>query len=98
MRRMMQEVPKATVVVTNPTHVAVALKYEENQNAPIVSAKGLDSVAVRIKKVAKDNDVPIIENPPLARLIYKEVDIDKEIPIEMYQAVAEILALVYKMR
>ncbi|MFL0195499.1 fused FliR family export protein/FlhB family type III secretion system protein [Clostridium sp. WILCCON 0269] len=98
MRRMMQEVPKATVVVTNPTHVAVALKYEENQNAPVVSAKGQDLVALRIKKMAKDNDVPIIENPPLARLIYKEVDIDKEIPMEMYQAVAEILALVYKMR
>lgn len=98
MRRMMQEVPKATVVVTNPTHVAVALKYEENQNAPVVSAKGQDLVALRIKKVAKDCDVPIIENPPLARLIYKEVDLDKEIPVEMYQAVAEVLALVYKMR
>ena len=98
MRRMMQEVPKATVVVTNPTHVAVALKYKENQNAPIVSAKGQDLVALRIKKVAKDCDIPIIENPPLARLIYKEVELDKEIPVEMYQAVAEVLALVYKMR
>ncbi|OAA89284.1 fused FliR family export protein/FlhB family type III secretion system protein [Clostridium coskatii] len=98
MRRMMQEVPKATVVVTNPTHVAVALKYEEGQNAPVLVAKGLDAVALKIKEIAKDNDVPIIENRPLARLIYKEVEIDMEIPAEMYQAVAEILALVYKMR
>ncbi|AZV55974.1 fused FliR family export protein/FlhB family type III secretion system protein [Clostridium sp. AWRP] len=98
MRRMMQEVPKATVVVTNPTHVAVALKYEEGQNAPVLVAKGLDAVALKIKEIAKDNDVPIIENRPLARLIYKEVEIDMEIPDEMYQAVAEILALVYKMR
>jgi flagellar biosynthetic protein FliR/FlhB len=98
MRRMMQEVPKATVVVTNPTHVAVALKYEEGQNAPVLVAKGLDAVALKIKGIAKDNDVPIIENRPLARLIYKEVEIDMEIPAEMYQAVAEILALVYKMR
>ncbi|OBR94963.1 flagellar biosynthetic protein FlhB [Clostridium ragsdalei P11] len=98
MRRMMQEVPKATVVVTNPTHVAVALKYEEGQNAPVLVAKGLDAVALKIKEIAKDNDVPIIENRPLARLIYKEVEIDMEIPAEMYQTVAEILALVYKMR
>jgi flagellar biosynthetic protein FliR/FlhB len=99
MRRMMQEVPKATVVVTNPTHVAVALKYEDGKNdAPVVVAKGLDAVAFRIKKVAAENDVPVIENRPLARLIYEEVDIDMEIPAEMYQAVAEILALVYKMR
>ncbi|OAA83234.1 fused FliR family export protein/FlhB family type III secretion system protein [Clostridium ljungdahlii] len=98
MRRMMQEVPKATVVVTNPTHVAVALKYEDGQNAPVLVAKGLDAVALKIKEIAKDNDVPIIENRPLARLIYKEVEIDMEIPAEMYQAVAEILALVYKMR
>ncbi|MEY7998702.1 fused FliR family export protein/FlhB family type III secretion system protein [Clostridium sp. Mt-5] len=99
MRRMMQQVPKATVVVTNPTHVAVALKYEDGKSdAPVVVAKGLDAVAFRIKKVAKENDVPVIENRPLARLLYDEVDIDREIPAEMYQAVAEILALVYKMR
>lgn len=99
MRRMMQEVPKATVVVTNPTHVAVALKYEDGKNsAPVVVAKGLDAVAFRIKKMAVENDVPVIENRPLARLLYDEVDIDREIPVEMYQAVAEILALVYKMR
>ncbi|WP_446897144.1 fused FliR family export protein/FlhB family type III secretion system protein [Clostridium sp. LBM24168] len=98
MRRMMQEVPKATVVVTNPTHVAVALKYEDEQNAPVLVAKGLDAVALRIKQVAKENKVPIFENRTLARLIFKQVEIDEEIPVDMYQAVAEILALVYKMR
>lgn len=98
MRRMMQEVPKATVVVTNPTHISVALKYEEGQSAPTVVAKGADSVALRIKEIAKENDVPIIENKPLARLMYKELDIEQEVPVEMYQAVAEILALVYKLK
>lgn len=95
-RRMMQEIPKATVVVTNPTHIAVALKYEKGQNnAPIVAAKGADMVALRIKEVAKENDVPIVENKPLARLIYSKVELDREIPMEMYQSVAEIIALVY---
>ena len=98
MRRMMQEVPKATVVVTNPTHISVALKYEEGQDAPMVIAKGADNVALRIKELAKENDVPIIENKPLARLMYKELEIDQEVPVEMYQAVAEILALVYKLK
>lgn len=98
MRRMMQEVPKATVVVTNPTHISIALKYEEGQNAPTVVAKGADNVALRIKELAKENDVPIIENKPLARLMYKELEIDQEVPAEMYQAVAEILALVYKLK
>lgn len=98
MRRMMQEVPKATVVVTNPTHISVALKYEEGESAPMVVAKGADSVALKIKEIAKENDVPIIENKPLARLMYKELDIDQEVPVEMYQAVAEILALVYKIK
>jgi flagellar biosynthetic protein FlhB/flagellar biosynthetic protein FliR len=98
MRRMMQEVPKATVVVTNPTHISVALKYEEGKNAPIVVAKGADNVALRIKELAKENDVPIIENKPLARLMYKELELDQEVPVEMYQAVAEILALVYKLK
>jgi len=98
MRRMMQEVPKATVVVTNPTHISVALKYEEGQSAPVVVAKGADSVALRIKELAKENDVPIIENKPLARIMYKELEINQEVPVEMYQAVAEILALVYKLK
>lgn len=98
-RRMMQQVPNATVVVTNPTHIAVALKYEEGKSeAPILVAKGSESVALKIKEIAKDNDVPIIENKPLARLIYSEIEIDQEIPNEMYQAVAEILALVFKLK
>jgi flagellar biosynthetic protein FliR/FlhB len=98
MRRMMQQVPKATVVVTNPTHIAVALMYnEKNAGAPKVVAKGADYVAIKIKEKAKESNVPIIENKPLARLIYDEVELDSEIPVEMYQAVAEILAVVFKL-
>lgn len=97
--RMMQAVPDATVVITNPTHLAVAIKYEQGgEGAPIVVAKGADNVAIKIKEIAKENDIPIIENKPLARLIYKELDLDTEIPADMYQAVAEILALVYKLK
>ncbi len=98
MKRMMQEVPKATVVVTNPTHIAIALKYIEGQNAPVVAAKGTDRVALKIKDIAKENDVPVIENKPLARLMYEKLDLDEEIPMDMYQTVAEILALVYKIK
>lgn len=98
-RRMMSSVADATVVVTNPTHIAVALTYEDGKNeAPKLVAKGADHVAMKIKEVAKENDVPIMENKPLARLIYKEVEIDQEIPQDMYQAVAEILAMVYKLK
>lgn len=98
-RRMMQAVPNATVVVTNPTHISVALLYEEGKSeAPKVVAKGADIVALKIKEIAKENNVPIIENKPLARLMYEQVDVDKEIPGDMYQAVAEILAVVYKMK
>lgn len=98
-RRMMQAVPEATVVVTNPTHLACALKYEDGKDeAPRLVAKGADYVAVKIKEIAKENKVPIIENITLARLIYSEVEIDSEIPASMYQAVAEVLALVYKMK
>lgn len=99
MRRMMQQIPKATVVVTNPTHIAVALMYNEGENnAPVVVAKGADYVAIKIKEKAKENNVPVIENKPLARLIYEQVEIDSEIPNDMYQAVAEILALVFKIK
>lgn len=98
MRRMMQEVPKATVVVTNPTHISVAIKYEESEQAPKVVAKGADNVALKIKEMAKENDVPIIENKPLARMMYSQVELNEEIPVDMYQAVAEILALVYKIK
>lgn len=96
MRRMMHEVPKSTVVVTNPTHFAVALKYEKGQTtAPKVVAKGADFLAFRIKEIAKDANVPIIENKTLARNLYFNVEVDDEIPIELYQAVAELIAYIY---
>ena len=96
-RRMMQDVPKADVVITNPTHFAVALKYDaEVSKAPIVVAKGEDFLAQKIKEVAKENSVPLVENKPLARMLYHNVDIGAEIPPELYQAVAEVLAMVYQ--
>lgn len=96
-RRMMQDVPKADVVITNPTHFAVALKYDaEVSKAPIVVAKGEDFLAQKIKEVAKENKVPVVENKPLARMLYHNVDIGTEIPPELYQAVAEVLAMVYQ--
>lgn len=98
-RRMMQQVPDASVVITNPTHIAVALKYESGKtNAPILVAKGTGYIAIKIKQIAKENGVTIIENKPLARLIYDKVELENEIPQEMYQAVAEILALVLKLK
>ena len=94
----MAEVPNADVVVTNPTHYAVALKYEqEKHRAPVVIAKGADKIALQIKKIARENGVHIVENPPLARALYAQVDIDKPIPEELFAAVAELLAYVYKM-
>lgn len=99
MRRMMQEVPKADVVITNPTHFAVAIRYDVNvSSAPIVIAKGQDYVAQRIKEIAKENKVEIVENKPLARTLYDTVDVGESIPPELYQAVAEILAFVYSLR
>lgn len=98
-RRMMAQVPDATVVITNPTHLAIALKYEDGVTmAPKVVAKGADLVALKIKEIAKENDVPIMENKALARMMYKEVELDEEIPQDMYEAVAEILAMVYKLK
>ena len=97
-RRMMQSVGEATVVITNPTHLAIAIKYKEGETeVPKVVAKGADNIAIKIKEKAMEAKIPIIENKPLARLIYETVDIDKEIPQDMYQAVAEILAMVYKL-
>ena len=94
-RRMMAEVPNATVVITNPTHISVALKYEEGgESAPKVVAKGADNLALKIKEIAMDNKVPVVENKPLARMIYSQVELESEIPVEMYAAVAEILAVV----
>lgn len=98
-QRMMQAVPSSTVIVTNPTHISIAIRYEQGKDTtPIVVAKGADEVAFRIREIAKSHEIPIIENVPLARLIYKEVDIDQEIPEEMYKAVAEVLVAVYKIK
>lgn len=98
-RRMMQDVPKADVVITNPTHYAVAIMYDgEKYDAPIVLAKGADYMAQRIKEVAKDNGVEIVENKPLARMLYANVEIGEMVPPELYQTVAEVLAFVYKLK
>ncbi|MCE5284772.1 MAG: flagellar biosynthesis protein FlhB [Pelosinus sp.] len=98
MRRMMQEVPKASVVVTNPTHFAVALRYEKNMSAPVVVAKGQDLIAQRIKEIAAEYKVVVVENRPVARALYSSVDIGQVVPPDLYQAVAEILAYVYKLK
>ncbi|HHV29883.1 flagellar biosynthesis protein FlhB [Acetivibrio mesophilus] len=99
MRRMLQDIPKADVVITNPTHYAVAVKYDpEKADAPIVVAKGQDYIALRIKEIAKENRVEIVENKPLARTLYSTVEIGGKIPPELYQAVAEVLAFVYSLK
>jgi flagellar biosynthetic protein FlhB len=98
-RRMMQEVPKADVIVTNPTHYAVALKYDqETMNAPRLLAKGADLIAQKIRDLAVENNIPIVENPPLARSLYASVEIDQEVPPEHYKVVAEIIGYVYRLR
>lgn len=97
-KRMMSSVPTADVVITNPTHYAVAIKYDETKHfAPVVVAKGVDNIAIQIKKIARENGVHIVQNPPLARSLYAEVEIDHPIPDMMFAAVAEVLAYVYKM-
>jgi flagellar biosynthesis protein FlhB len=96
-KRMMAEIPTADVVVTNPTHFAVALKYDPQKGgAPLVVAKGADWLAQKIRELAQESDVPIVVNPPLARALYKQVEVGKEIPSELYGAVAEVLAFVYQ--
>lgn len=95
-RRMMDKLPEADVVITNPTHFAVAIKYDLSiASAPVVLAKGEDYLALKIKEVAREHNIEIVENKPLARALYHSVDIDEEIPQELYQAVAEVLAVVY---
>jgi flagellar biosynthetic protein FlhB len=97
-RSMMKQVPTATAVIVNPTHFAVAIKYSlDSPGAPVVVAKGKNYLALRIKKVALENEVPIVENPPLAQALYKSVDVGQEIPSHLYRAVAEILAYIYKL-
>jgi flagellar biosynthetic protein FlhB len=96
-KRMMAEVPKATVIIANPTHYAVALRYEQGKTpAPICVAKGMDSLALRIREVAEEHKVPVVENAPLARTLYAAVEIDEAIPSEHYKAVAQIISYVLR--
>ena len=97
-KRMMAAVPKASVVITNPTHFAVALQYERGMNAPICVAKGVDLIALKIREVAEEHGIPMVENPPLARALHATVEIDQEIPPEHYQAVAEVIGYVMRLR
>jgi flagellar biosynthetic protein FlhB len=94
--RMMADVPQADVVVTNPTHFAVALRYDPAKSAPEVVAKGSDILAKRIKEIAREADVPVIADPPLARSLHASVEVGQQIPEEMFQAVAQLLAFVYR--
>jgi flagellar biosynthetic protein FlhB len=98
-KRMMANVPKADVIITNPTHYAIALKYDAaTMQAPVLLAKGADEVAARIREKAGEHKIPIIRNPPLARILYDTTDVDDEIPIEHYQAVAKIIGYVYRLK
>ncbi|MFZ5731255.1 MAG: flagellar biosynthesis protein FlhB [Pseudomonadota bacterium] len=97
-KRMMAAVPSASVIITNPTHYSVALKYDRGMPAPICVAKGVDAAALRIREVAKGHDIPIVENVPLARALYATVDVDDEIPVEHYHAVAEVIGYVMKLK
>jgi flagellar biosynthetic protein FlhB len=97
-KRIMAAVPKASVVITNPTHFAVALKYERGMNAPVCVAKGVDLIARKIREVAEAHDIPVVENPPLARALHGTVEIDQEIPQEHYRAVAEIIGYIMRLR
>jgi flagellar biosynthetic protein FlhB len=97
-KRMMAAVPKASVVITNPTHFAVALQYDKGMAAPVCVAKGADAIALKIREVAGKNEVPIVENPPLARALYATVEVDDEIPTEHYQAVAQVIGYVMKLK
>jgi flagellar biosynthetic protein FlhB len=96
-KRMMAAVPQASVVITNPTHYAVALKYDRGMNAPVCVAKGVDAIALKIREVAGEHRIPIVENPPLARALHGTVEIDREIPSEHYQAVAEVIGYVMRL-
>jgi flagellar biosynthetic protein FlhB len=97
-KRMMAAVPKASVIITNPTHFSVALQYEKGMPAPICVAKGADAIALKIREIAKEHSVPLVENVPLARTLYASVEIDDEIPPEHYKAVAEVIGYVMRLR
>ena len=96
---MMAAVPEADVIVTNPTHISIALKYDRNQSeAPVVVAKGADNLAQKIRELAKKSDIPMVEDKPLARELYKRVDVGQVIPPSLFKAIAEILAYVYQLK
>jgi flagellar biosynthesis protein FlhB len=97
-KRMMAAVPRASVIITNPTHYAVALQYEAGMNAPVCLAKGVDALALKIREVAAEHDIPVIENPPLARAIHATVQIDEEIKADHYKAVAEVIGYVMRLK
>jgi flagellar biosynthesis protein FlhB len=97
-KRMMANVPKAAVVITNPTHYSVALQYERGMDAPICVAKGVDAIALKIREIAREHDIPIVENPPLARTLHASVEVDQVIPPEHYKAVAEVIGYVLRLR
>ena len=97
-KRMMAAVPKASVIITNPTHYAIALQYDRGMNAPVCLAKGVDNIALRIREVAAEHRIPVIENPPLARALHATVEIDEEVPHEHYKAVAEVIGYVMRLR
>ena len=97
--RMMANVPKASVIITNPTHYAIALQYDHGaMNAPVVVAKGVDNVALKIREIGTEHAVPIVENPPLARALHATVEVDQAITPEHYKAVAEVIGYVMKLR
>jgi flagellar biosynthetic protein FlhB len=97
-RRMMANVPKAAVIITNPTHYSIALKYERGMDAPVCLAKGVDAVALKIREIAGEHRIPIVENPPLARALHATVEVDQAIPPEHYKAVAEVIGYVMRLR
>jgi flagellar biosynthesis protein FlhB len=98
-KRMMEEVPKADVIITNPTHYAVALKYDQNgKGAPIVIAKGKDLIAAKIREIAKENRIVIFSAPPLARALYRSTDLNQQIPENLFVAVAQVLAYIFQLR
>jgi flagellar biosynthetic protein FlhB len=97
-KRMMANVPKAAVIITNPTHYSIALQYERGMVAPVCVAKGVDAVAMKIREIANEHAIPIVENPPLARALHATVEVDQAIPVEHYKAVAEVIGYVMRLR
>jgi flagellar biosynthetic protein FlhB len=97
-KRMMAAVPKASVIITNPTHYAIALQYERGMNAPVCLAKGIDNIALKIREVAAEHRIPVVENPPLARALHATVEVDEEVPPDHYKAVAEVIGYVMRLR